>query len=152
MTIIQKYQEVRDEPNDNITESDSFKSKIKIAGTNFWRTHEMPLIKWEINLILTWSQNCAVSSAIGETTFAIADTKLYVPVVTLSIQDNLNLLEQLRFWFKTTISWNKYWSRFSTKRQNRYLDFLINPGFQGVIYFLKMRTIEKYTQDLIFQK
>ena len=43
--------------------------------------------------MLTWSQNCAVSSAIGETTFAIADTKLYVPVVTLSIQDNPNLLE-----------------------------------------------------------
>ena len=50
----------------------------------------MPLINYEINLILTWSEDCAISSATGATTFKITDTKLYVPVVTLSIQDNEN--------------------------------------------------------------
>ena len=53
---------------------------------NFWRTLKMPLINCEINLILTWYANCAVSSATGATEFA--DTKLYVSVVTLSTQDN----------------------------------------------------------------
>ena len=64
--------------------------------------------------------------------FAITETKLYVPVVTLSTQDNAKLLQQLKSGFKRTITWNKYES--STKRfvQNRYLNYLINPSFQGV--------------------
>ena len=44
----------------------------------------MPLIYCEINLILTWSKNCIISSASGETKFVITDTNLYVPIVTLS--------------------------------------------------------------------
>ena len=59
--------------------------------SNFWRTLEMQLINWEINLILSLSENCVISSAAGETKFKIADTKLYVPIVTLSIQDNAKL-------------------------------------------------------------
>ena len=50
----------------------------------------MPLTNWEVNLILTWSENCAISSAAGKTKFAITDTKLYVQFVTLSTQDNQN--------------------------------------------------------------
>ena len=57
----------------------------------------MLLINSEINLILTWSQDCRISSATVETKFKITDTKLYVPVVTLSIQDNAKLLQQLDF-------------------------------------------------------
>ena len=49
--------------------------------SNFWRTLEMPLINCEIILDLT----CVISFAIGKTKFAITDTNLYVPVVTLSI-------------------------------------------------------------------
>ena len=45
------------------------------------------------------------------TTFTITDTKLYVPVVTLSTQDNAKLLEQLKSGFKRTINWNKYQSK-----------------------------------------
>ena len=54
--------------------------------SNFWRTLEIPFINCEINLILTWSVNCVISNAAANqaTTFAITDTKLYVPVVTLS--------------------------------------------------------------------
>ena len=91
---------------DNIT--DSFKFKAKITGqtgddgtkdveimvplkylSNFWRTLEMPLINCEVNLILTWSSNCVlIATAVQNqaATFEITDTKLYVPIVTLSTQ------------------------------------------------------------------
>ena len=74
----------------------------------FWRTLKLPLINCEINLILTWSENCVISSATGEAKFIIAGTKLYVPVVTLSTQDNAKMLEQLKSGFKRTINWKKY--------------------------------------------
>ena len=60
------------------------------------RTLEMSLINCEINLILTWSDKCVLSNDTKATTFAITDTKLYVPVVTLSTQDNKKLLQRLR--------------------------------------------------------
>ena len=60
--------------------------------SNFWRTLEMPLINCEIELILTWSKDCVISSATGETQFAITETILYVLVVTLSTEDNAKLL------------------------------------------------------------
>ena len=92
----------------------------------------MPLFGCEINLILSWSQNCVICSTIRKTKFAITDTKRYVPVVTLSTQDNAQLLEQLTSGFKRTINWKKYQSKVSKERQNQYLDFLIDPNFQGV--------------------
>ena len=59
----------------------------------------MPLINCEINLIPTWTANCVISNAAAKqaTTFVITDTKLYVPVVTLSIDDNEKLLQQCDF-------------------------------------------------------
>ena len=63
-------------------------------------------------------------------TFAITDTKLCGPAVTFSTQDNAKLLEQLKSCFKRTINWNKYEPE--VQAQNPYLDFLINPSFQGV--------------------
>ena len=66
----------------------------------------MPLINCEINLILTWSAECIISSATGAKKFAITDTKCYVPVVTLSTQSNTNLLQQLNLGFKRAINWN----------------------------------------------
>ena len=68
----------------------------------------MPLINCEVNLILTWSSTSAITNSIGAGTFEITDTKLYVPVVTLSIQNNSKLLQNLKSGFKRTISWNKY--------------------------------------------
>ena len=62
----------------------------------------MPLINCEINLILTWSVNCVIVStnvANQGATFSKIDTKLYVPVVTLSTQDNIKLLQQLKSGF-----------------------------------------------------
>ena len=106
------WQYYKDDRNDNITQSESFKSKIKITGKtpadgntkdveivvplkylgNFWRTLQLPLINCEVNLILTWSKNCVISSATGETKFKITETKPYVLVVTLSTQDKAKLL------------------------------------------------------------
>ena len=120
----------------SIKDSKSFDYKISITGTldgdntekkagivvplknlsNFWRTLDMPLINCEINLILTWSENCALTSketrnavpaqggnlavtAINNppnATFKITDIKLYVPVVTLSTKNDKILLEQLK--------------------------------------------------------
>ena len=66
----------------------------------------MLLINCEIDLILTWSVNCVISSAAANqaTTFAITDAKLYVPVVTLSTQDSAKLLEKLKSGFRCTIN------------------------------------------------
>ena len=91
----------------------------------------MSLINCEVELILTWSKNCVISSATGETKFAITEAKLYVPVVTLSTED-AKLLQQLKSNFKRKINWNKYESSVKTFAQNRYLNCLINPSFQGV--------------------
>ena len=95
----------------------------------------MPLINCEINFILAWSANQAISSnAAGNQApiFAITDTKPYVPVVTLSTQDNAELVQQLKPNFKREIRWNKYQSEIERQAQNPYLDYLIDPCFQGV--------------------
>ena len=92
----------------------------------------MPLINWEANLILTWSANCAIiytNVANQNPTFVIAETKLYVPVVTSSIQDNTKLLQQLKSGLKKTIDWNKYLSKPELLAQNLNLNFLVEPSF-----------------------
>ena len=75
--------------------------------SNFWRTLEILLINCEINLILTWSANSVVYNAAvnRNTTFSKNDTKVYVPVVTLSSQDNAKLLKS---GLKRTINWKEY--------------------------------------------
>ena len=63
--------------------------------SNFWRTLEIPLINYEVNVILTWSANCVIiytNVANQNPTFEITQTKLYVPVVALSSQDKAKLL------------------------------------------------------------
>ena len=78
------------------------------------RTLEVPLINFEINFILTWSANCVIVStevANESAIFAITETKLYVPVVTLSTPDNVKLLQQLTSDFKREINWDKYTSK-----------------------------------------
>ena len=82
--------------------------------SNFWRTLKMPLNNCEINLILTWSSTCVMVStnnANQHATFAISGTKLSVPVLTFSFQDNAKLLQQLKSAFKRIINWNKYLSK-----------------------------------------
>ena len=103
--------------------------------SNFWRTLEMPLINCEVELILNWSTNCVIiytDVANQVPTFTIAETNFYVPVVTLSTQNNVKLLLQLKLGFKGTISWNKYPSKPELLTQNANLNHLIEPSFQGV--------------------
>ena len=92
----------------------------------------MPLINCVVNLILAWSKDCVFTNSTGEGKFATTETKLYVPIVTLSTKDSEKLLEQLKFGFKKTISWNKCESSIKTFAQNRYLNYLINLSFQRV--------------------
>ena len=71
----------------------------------------MSLINCETELVLTWSENCVIiytDLANQVPTFTVTETNLYVPVVTLSTQDNSKLLPQLKNGFKRAISWNKY--------------------------------------------
>ena len=92
------------------------------------------LINCEVELILTWSENCVTIStnvANQNPTLTISETTLHVPVVTLSTQDNAKLLPQLKSGFKRTISWNKYLAKPELLPQNANLNHLIEPSFQG---------------------
>ena len=99
---------------------------------NFSRALEIPLINCEVNLILTWSSACVITNSNGAGRFATTDTKLYVPVVTLSTQENTKLLQQLKSVFKRVINWNKYLSKPELLAQNPNLNHLVEPSFQGV--------------------
>ena len=136
----------------NVTDSFNFKAKItgktEDDGTkdveimvplkylsNFWRTLEMSLINCEVNLILTWSSTCVLISTNvpnQAAIFEITDTKLYVPVVTLSTQENNKFFQQLKSGFKRVINWNKYLSKPELLAQNPNLNHLVEPSFQGV--------------------
>ena len=65
-------------------------------------------------------------------TFTITETRLYVPVVTLSTQDKAKLLPQLKSGFKRIIYWNKYLSKPELLVQNPNLNHLVEPSFQGI--------------------
>ena len=67
----------------------------------------MPLLSCEVSLFLTWSSICVITNSTGKGRFTITDTKLYIPVVTLSSQDNKKLLQQLKSGFIRRINWNK---------------------------------------------
>ena len=99
---------------------------------NFWRTIEIPLTNCEVNIILKWSRYCVITNSTGAGKFAITVTKFYFPVVTFSTEDNVRLLQQIKSGFKRTINWNKYQSIIKTYAQNKYLNHLINPSFQGI--------------------
>ena len=134
--------------------TDSFNFKVNITGqtgndgtkdveiivplkflSNFWRTLEMPLINCEVNLILTWSSTCVLISTgyLNQAArFVITDTKLYVPVVTLSTQKNTKFLQQSKSGFKRVINWNKYFSKPELLAQNPNLNHLVEPSFQVI--------------------
>ena len=155
----------------NANTTDSFKFKAKIKGrnendgtkdveimvplrylSNFWRTLDMPLINCEVNLILTWSSSCvliATSIPNQNATFAITDTKLYVPVVTLSTQENTNFLQQLKSGFKRVINWNKYLSKAELLAQNPNLNHLVEPSFEEVnrLFVLAFENDDDRTSD-----
>ena len=96
----------------------------------------------EVSLILTCSRECVITGmdriVIANTrrdispanaAFQITDTKLYVPMVTLSTEDDNNFLEQLKSGFKRTIKWNKYRSEMTNQVKTNNLNYLIDPTF-----------------------
>ena len=88
------------------------KNGIKIAVplkylNNFWRSLEMPLINCKVELSLKWYERCLLTAA-TTATFKITDAKLYVPIVTLTIEDNSKLTKLLNEGFKRPIYWNEY--------------------------------------------
>ena len=157
------YQYKRDEPPEanaiadlTVDNSSSFKYKISLLGnpvvdnniarrsvkvvvplkylSNFFRSLEMPLINCKIELNLTWKKECVLSTDDGNAVFIINDTKLYVPVVTLSKEDNKDFIEQQNKGFQRSIYWNEY----KTKEINENADanvfkyINLDPSFQGV--------------------
>ena len=82
--------------------------------------------------MLTWSSTYVITNSTGEGKFEITDTKLYVPAVTLSTQDNAKLLQELKSGFKRVINWNKYLSNPDLLVQNPNLNHFVEPSFQGV--------------------
>ena len=156
------YQYKRDEPPDNtdnnlaVNNSSSFKYKVKLLGnpavannvvtlnvkvavplkylSNFFRSLEMPLINCKIKLNLTWKKECVLSSNDGNAIFIISDTKLYVPVVTLSKEDNKDFIKQQNKGFQRSIYWNEYKTKEQTENTDANIFKYINldPSFQGV--------------------
>ena len=157
------YQYKRDEPPEanaiaNLTtyNSSSFKYKVELLGnpvrdgaiakssvkvvvplkylSNFFRSLEMPLINCKIKLNITWKKECVLSTDAGDAVFIINDTKMYVPVVTLSKEDNKDFIEQQNKGFQRSIYWNEYKTKEQNEDANAHMFKYINldPYFQGV--------------------
>ena len=94
----------------------------------------MPLINCKIKLNLTWKKECVLSTAADDAVFIINDTKLYVPVVTLSKEDNKDFIEQQNKGFQRSIYWNEYKTKEQTENADANAVKCINldPSFQGV--------------------
>ena len=101
---------------------------------NFWRALNIPLIGCEVFLELKWDKNCVITSLEQRdiATLAINDCKLCVPEVTLSKDDEIKLLTNLKSGFKREIIWNKYRSQMTTEAINNNLNILIDPTFTNV--------------------
>ena len=131
---------------------------LKYLG-NFWRALNIPFFcevslelsipfSCEVSLELKWNKNCAITSLEERqvdagppvvrdnsptgATLAINDCKLYIPVVTLSKEDEIKLLTNLKSGFKSEIIWNKYRSQMTTEAINNNLNILIDPTFANV--------------------
>ena len=141
--------------------------------SNFWRTLGMPLMNCEVSLTLTWSENCVLTDITTQTaraaqgdnpainaptnarpaihaqtnaTFQIKDTKLYVQVVTLSIENDKRLSEQLRTGFKKTIKWNEHRSEKTNQTKSNNLNYLIDPTFTEVdrLFVLAFENVKSF--------
>ena len=157
------YQYKRDEPqeanaiNDLTTDtSSSFKYKVSLLGnpvivgnitkrsvkvvvplkylSNFFRSLDMPLINCKIKLNLTWKKECVLSNQDGAAVIIINDTKVYIPVVTLSKEDNKDFIKQQNKGFQRSIYWNEYKTKEINENADanvfKYID--LDPSFQGV--------------------
>ena len=131
-------------PNNSGKKSIELAIPLKYLGI-FWRALNILLISCEVSLELKWNKNCVKTSIQREinldgrnteastgVTLAIKDCKLYIPVVTLSKDDEIKLLTNLKSGFKREIIWNKYRSQTTTEAINNNLNILIDPTFTNV--------------------
>ena len=157
------YQYNQDEPpeanaTDDLTvdNSNSFKYKVSLLGnpvvsdniakrsvkvvvplkylSNFFRSLEIPLINCKIKLNLTCKKDCVLSTDAGNAVFIINDTKMHVPVVTLSKEDNKDFIEQQNKGFQRSIYWNEHKTKEINKNADANVFKYINldPSFQDV--------------------
>ena len=157
------YQYKRDEPPEvnaiaalTASNSSSFKYKVNLLGnpvldgnitkrsvkvvvplkylSNFFRSLELPLVNCKIKLNLTWKKECVLSNQDGNAVFIINDTKMYVPVVTLSKEDNKDFIEQQNKGFQRSIYWKEYKAKEINENADANVFKYINldPSFQGV--------------------
>ena len=153
--------------NKNGTQEVELTIPLKYLG-NFWRALNIPLISCEVSLELKWNKNCVITTLeqrdIGRgnrdnaptgATLAINNCKLYVPAVTLSTDDEIKLLTNLKSGFKREIIWNKYRSQMTTEAINNNLNILIDPTFTNIIDCLfshtKMLMIDNHFLNFIYQ-
>ena len=94
----------------------------------------MPLTNCKIKLNLTWKKECVLSNQAGAAVFLINDTKMYVPIVTLSKEDNKDFIEQKNKGFQRSICWNEYKTKELTENadDNVFKYINLDPSFQGV--------------------
>ena len=127
------------------TENNGIKNGAKIAVplkylSNFWRSLEMPLINCKVGLSLNWTENCALTTAANasKAIFNITDAKLYVPIVTLSAEDNIKLSTLLSEGFKRTVYWDEYKVignkivEIAANYKEKYIRELLESSCQGV--------------------
>ena len=136
--------------NPNYDANNSGKKNVELAIPlkhlgNFWRALNIPLISCEVSLELKWNKTCVMTSQqIGvnldggntavpsNATLAISDCKLYIPVVTLSKDDEIKLLINLKSGFTREIEYNKYRSQMTTEAVNNNLNILVDPTFTNI--------------------
>ena len=136
--------------NPNYDANNSGKKNVKLAIPlkylgNFWRALNIPLTSCEVSLELKWNKTCVITSqqigvnldgantaAPTNATLAINDCKLYIPVITLSKDDEIKLLTNLKSGFTREIIWNKYRSQMTTEAVNNNLNILVDPTFTNV--------------------
>ena len=184
------YQYKRDEPPEDDAVADlkadnssSLKYKISLLGnpvvanniarinvkvvvplkylSNFFRSLEMPLINCKIKLNLTWKKESVLSTDDGNAVFIINDTKLYVPVVTLSKEDNKDFIEQPKKVFQRSIYWNECKTKDINEDADANVSKYINldPSFQGVNRLFVMaynrangQLLEMDKENIIYQE
>ena len=132
---------------------DGTKKVVKIAVPlkylrSFSRSLEMPLINCKAELSLNWIENCVLTSAAidanvnntgaDSATFKITDAKIYVPVVTLSAEDNAKLSKLLGEGFRRSVYWDKYKVidnavvEIAANNEEKYIRILLDSSYQGV--------------------
>ena len=138
----------------SVTNNNLIKNDVKILIplkhlSNFWKNLNIPLVNCKVELILTWFKNCVLINKLTRAAdyddpivhkidnpenaaFKITVTNLYVPIVTLSKENDIKLLEKLKPGFKRTIKWNKYRSKMYVQSNNNNLNYLIDSTFKNV--------------------